>query len=402
VTLTNTGNAPLTVSTIGTTGANSGDFVATGSGCIGIIMAGSNCSITVSFAPTATGSRTASVSVTDDAPGTPHTVSLTGSGTAPAVTVTPATLSYGSQSVGSTSAAQSTTVKNVGTAPLAISGISLGGANPGDFGQTNTCQATLAVNATCAISATFAPTTVGSRTASVSIADDAADSPQTVALAGTGSTSSIAFDKNLGTHPENAGGANIKLTTTAAAAAHSRVIVFVDWNNASRTLTSVSGGGLTWAVDRQVKDTSNYHAAIASADAPSGLPSGTVITASFSAGTTHGLIAAASFTGIAPTSAVDVANSATQSGVAAWSAGVTTTNANDLVVGFSTIDANATSTPTAPNTELHDFGDANYFGWATSAYRIESSVGAKTVNGTWSRATGSTANSTVVVAYKAG
>src|SRR4029079_858221 len=160
-----------------------------------------------------------------------------------------------------------------------------------------------------------------------------------------------------------------------------------------------SGGGLTWTVDRQQKAAgNNSRVAIASAPAPSGLASGIVLTATFSGPVVHGLIAAASFTGIATTSAVDATGSATATGTA-WSASVTTTNANDLVIGFTTIDANATSTAAAPNTEIHDFGNASYYGWASSVYRIESTTGAKALNGTWSSSSGATGGVTIAVAY---
>jgi hypothetical protein len=192
------------------------------------------------------------------------------------------------------------------------------------------------------------------------------------------------------------------LTTTAAASAASRVVLYVVWLHGTRTLSSVSGGGLTWTIDRQVKNASNFRIAIASASAPFGLAPGQVLRASFSGSVTHGLIAAASFTGISPTSPVDASASTIQGGVVGWSADVTSTNANDLVVGLSTIDANATSIPTAPNTEVHDFGNTSFFSWATTTYRIDTTAGLKTVNGTWSRATGSTANATLAVAYRAG
>ena len=53
------------------------------------------------------------------------------------------------------------------------------------------------------------------------------------------------------------------LTTSAAASPGSRVVIYVLWNNSTRTLTSVSGGGLSWTVDGQVKNTSNYRLGIA-------------------------------------------------------------------------------------------------------------------------------------------
>jgi hypothetical protein len=190
------------------------------------------------------------------------------------------------------------------------------------------------------------------------------------------------------------------LTTSAAASTNSRVFLFVNWNHTSRTLSSVSGGGLTWTVDNQVKDLFKYHGAIASAYAPTGLAAGTVITATFSGSATHGLIAAASFTGIASTNAVDRTATTTQRGAAAWSGSVTTTNAPDLVLGWSGLNAVTTSTPGAPNIEIHDFSNSPYAESATSVYRIELTVGAKTVNGTWLNTTGSLANNTTIVAYR--
>ena len=77
------------------------------------------------------------------------------------------------------------TVTNTGSAALVVTSVTIGGTNPGDFGQTTTC-ATVAPGASCTISVTFRPTATGARTATLSIADNAAASPQTVALSGTG------------------------------------------------------------------------------------------------------------------------------------------------------------------------------------------------------------------------
>jgi len=86
------------------------------------------------------------------------------------------------QSVGTTSAALTVTLTNSGSAPLEITG----SATNGDFSQTNTCAATVAVGAKCTISVTFTPTAAGNRYGSVTVTDNAADSPQTLVLAGTG------------------------------------------------------------------------------------------------------------------------------------------------------------------------------------------------------------------------
>jgi hypothetical protein len=403
-TLKNTGTAPLAIASITLTGANTADF-GQSNDCPSSLAVNATCAITVTFSPLSTGARAASVSVGDNAAGSPHSVALSGSGTAPAVTLSPTSLSFGSQRVGTTSAAQPVSLANTGTAPLSIGSIALAGANAGDFSQTSTCPfapATLAASASCTISVRFSPSAAGPRGASVQITDDASGSPRSVALSGTGSTTAIAFDRSLGTKTDNVAATTMTLTTSGAAVPGARVFVLVSWSHSTRTLTSVSGGGLTWTVDRQQKAAGNdARVAIASAAAPSGLASGTTLTATFSGSVTHGLIAAASFTGIATSAPVDATASATGSGTA-WSTSVTTTNANDLVLGFSTIDANATSTPSASNTEVHDFGDVNYYGWATSVYRIETTTGAKIVSGTWSSSTGSTGSVTIAVAYKAG
>jgi uncharacterized repeat protein (TIGR01451 family) len=86
--------------------------------------------------------------------------------------------------VGATSAAQSVTLSNYGTAPLGITSI----ATSGDFSQTNTCGSTLAVLAGCTISVTFKPTLQGSRAGTLSITDNAPGSSQTVSLSGTGTS----------------------------------------------------------------------------------------------------------------------------------------------------------------------------------------------------------------------
>ena len=83
ITLSNTGNASLTIASITVTGANSSDFPETTTCPINpaTLAAGQNCIITVIFKPTSAGNLAASVSVTDNATGSPQTVPLTGTGT---------------------------------------------------------------------------------------------------------------------------------------------------------------------------------------------------------------------------------------------------------------------------------------------------------------------------------
>lgn len=131
---------------------------------------------------------TPGVTVTNPTPGggTSNSMTFTISAAAPQVTFNPTSVSFPSTQAGTTSAAQNISLSNAGGSVLNITGISITGANPSDFGQTNTCGATLAPGTSCSISVTFTPVSAASFTASLSVADNASTSPQTVALSGTG------------------------------------------------------------------------------------------------------------------------------------------------------------------------------------------------------------------------
>ena len=105
----------MSITSISFTGANAGDFARTTT-CGATLTAGANCSISVTFRPTATGARTGTLSVSDNAPGSPHTIPLTGTGTA--VTVSPSDSDIHQSGVGTTSAAKAVTLTNSGTAAL--------------------------------------------------------------------------------------------------------------------------------------------------------------------------------------------------------------------------------------------------------------------------------------------
>ena len=186
ITLSNPGTDTLSISSIALTGTNAADFKQTNT-CGTSIAAKANCTISLTFDPAAVGSRTASLSVTDNAnntAGSVQTAGLTGTGTGvQKISFSPTSLSFPSTNVGSSSAAQSITVSNPGTATLTISSISI--TPTGDYTQTNTCGSSLAVGSTCSITVTFKPAASGTRTASISVADGATGSPQTVALTGT-------------------------------------------------------------------------------------------------------------------------------------------------------------------------------------------------------------------------
>jgi hypothetical protein len=132
-------------------------------------------------------------------PATPVTVA----NPAPIVALNPSSLTFASQTIGTTSAAQIVTLTNSGQLPLTLTSI----AASGDFAQTNTCGTSVAVGAHCSISVTFTPTAGGSRGGVITITDNAAGSPQTVTL--TGAASGLSFTPtapslNIGTPGGNA------------------------------------------------------------------------------------------------------------------------------------------------------------------------------------------------------
>jgi uncharacterized repeat protein (TIGR01451 family) len=194
VTLTNQSTV-LAVTSL--TIAASGDFSETDNCGTGLAPSAS-CIISVTFKPTATGTRTGAITLTDNALGSPQSVSLTGLGiNAPAISLAPTSLTFSSQRVGSQSASQPVTMTNGGNAILNISSISITGSNPNDFGQTNNCNTTLAPNATCTINVTFKPTAGGQRTAGISISSDARGSVPTVTLSGTGVSTGLDLSPSI-------------------------------------------------------------------------------------------------------------------------------------------------------------------------------------------------------------
>jgi len=180
ITLTNAGGVTLSISSI----TASGDFARTTT-CGSSLGAGASCGISVTFSPTAAGTRNGQISVSSNAAGSPHTVGLTGTGfnQEPVAGLSSSSLNFGDQILGETSATQEVTLSNAGTAPLTLSSITLSG----DFALTHTCGGSLAAGSSCALRVTFTPTASGARTGKVTITDNAAGSPHVIDLAGMGS-----------------------------------------------------------------------------------------------------------------------------------------------------------------------------------------------------------------------
>jgi hypothetical protein len=240
VTLTNTGLGVLTVATIAATAP----FAQTNT-CGTTLNPGSSCTISVTFTPNTTGTLTGSISATDNAPGSPQTLPLSGVGVSPAVAFSPATLTFLDQTIFTTSAAKNVTLTNTGLGILTFASM----AATGPFAQTNTCSAALNPAASCTISVTFKPTAKGALTGSVAVTDNAAGSPQALPLTGTGtymqfSPASRAFGTQpVGTKslPEkialtNKGGATVSIAKISIAGADAGD--FAQTNTCGKTLAS--------------------------------------------------------------------------------------------------------------------------------------------------------------------
>src|SRR5947209_7162665 len=184
--------ANLSITSIALAGLNPGDFaIAAGTTCTNgaTVVAGASCLVNLTFTPTAASARTATVTITDDAPGSPRSVSLAGTGIVPAVTLAPTHLAFGYQRLSTTSPVQTVTLTNSGTATLSITSIALAGSNPVDFaiaaGTTTPSLPDALPISSCLVNLTFTPTAASARTATVTITDDAPGSPRSVSLAGT-------------------------------------------------------------------------------------------------------------------------------------------------------------------------------------------------------------------------
>jgi len=183
----NSGSASLNLSSIAVNGANAADFTLK-SNCGSSLAPSGQCTLTVTFRPSSAGTRAASIVFADNAAGSPQTVSLSGTGIAPAVSLSTTSLSFRSQAIATTSSADTVALTNTGNAALNITNLAVMGANPGDFVEVgNTCGSAVAPGGACRIGVTFTPSAGGARAATLSITDNAPGSPQIVSLSGAGS-----------------------------------------------------------------------------------------------------------------------------------------------------------------------------------------------------------------------
>lgn len=204
----------------------------------------------------------------------------------------------------------------------------------------------------------------------------------------------------LGTNYGSGTSGSIAFTTGSAVASGGFIVLSV--GHVDDSISSVSGGGLTWSVDKAYEWSGGGFArriAIVSAQAPAGLASSTSITASFVGSSAQvRLIGGMSFMGVATSSPVDgTPLGSNADSVAAWTSGSYAISAGSVVVAASYSDSNSLNVATSPSVEAWEYDDVGDGVACATEYRIESSAGSYAVEGTWNDASSSSA---AAVAYK--
>ena len=221
VALTNTGTASVSISSGSASGAGfslSGLSAAT-------LAPGQSTSFSAKFAPTTAGTASGSISILSDAPGSPLTIALSGSGAQaqPGLTINPTSVPFGNVSVGS-SASQNVTLTNSGSGALNITAATASGTG---FSLSGLGAQTINPGASVTFSAKFSPTTAGNATGSISISSNAPGSPATIALSGSG------VQGQLTANPSSANFGNVSTG-----------------NSNSQTITLTNGGSATVTVSQ--------------------------------------------------------------------------------------------------------------------------------------------------------
>lgn len=190
--------------------------------------------------------------------------------TAPAISLSATSLSFAMTSIGSSSAVQTVTVKNTGTAALTLTSFAIGGAQASSFtttgtGSTCTAGGSVAAGGSCTIKVQFKPVVFSTNTASISIVHNATGSPTTVSLSGTASAAAVvpvislsASSVNLGSTVVNVASATKSVTVTnigeapmsfsSLSIAGTNAASFSNTGTCSTTASVAAGGSCTLVI----------------------------------------------------------------------------------------------------------------------------------------------------------
>jgi hypothetical protein len=234
----NTGTAALAITTQRIDGGDSAQFTITES-CNGSIAAGQSDDVTVRFTPTGRGAKAARLVFATNAG--EASAELTGTGLAPALSVSASTLDFGEVTAGA-SLMRTLTVTNTGNAVLAISAQTIGGSNASEFSIQKLSAASIDSGASQTVELRFSPSSVGGKTATFTIAsNDPSQANRQVALAGRGTS---------GTQPRIAVAASVEFGNLAAGAAVTRDVGIRDVGTASLSITAQTVQGAGFSIEQ--------------------------------------------------------------------------------------------------------------------------------------------------------
>lgn len=192
LTITNTGTATVNVSQATISGAG---YTIVGGNPSSSIPVGQSSTVQIQFAPLSTGTLAGTLTVVSDASNSPLTISMVGSGTQPGLTMSPASINFGSVTVGQTST-QSVKLTNSGNVNLTINVAQVSGSGFGVSGITT--PVTLGAGQSASFNVQFTPTVAGGVTGSIAFTDNAPGSPQALALSGSGVAANATLTANPG------------------------------------------------------------------------------------------------------------------------------------------------------------------------------------------------------------
>jgi hypothetical protein len=259
VVLTNVQLVPLKISDIAISGTAASDFAAGGNCPISpnTLGVGLSCNITVTFTPSAVGSLSASLTIADNASGSPQAVALMGNAIAPVIAV-PSSQTFSSRTVGTTSGPQPVTITNHLSTELVFSSI----AASGDFAiSSNSCGAGIGAGVACTLAITFTPTGNGQRSGTITINDNAFGSPSVIALSGTGNDSNLNSITVTPTTGSVAAGGEQQFVATGHLTNGSLQVLtpYVTWNSSQTSIATITTGGLATGIGAGISSiTANF------------------------------------------------------------------------------------------------------------------------------------------------
>ena len=227
-TLTNTGTGSVNVSQVAATGVG---FTVTGFPGAVTLAAGQSLPLTANFTPASAGAAVGSISVVSNATNSPLTISLSGTGVQPQISMIPSSVSFGNVTVGVTNS-QTLTIKNPGTATLNVTQASLSGTGFTSTGLTVPLSVPAGGSSTFNVG--FAPTSAGAASGSLTLISNTPNSPLVLPFGGTG----IAATLQLSASPVSLSFGSLTTGTNA-----SQTIKLTNTGNSSVSISQVSASG---------------------------------------------------------------------------------------------------------------------------------------------------------------